>query len=39
MSNSYIRFKAYFRVVAISSVDVKETIERELKNIDAISYI
>ena len=38
MSGSYIRFAAYFRVIAISSVDAKETIERELKNIDAISY-
>lgn len=38
MSISYIRFTAYFRVVDISSVDAKETIERELKNIDAISY-
>lgn len=38
MSSSYIRFTAYFRVVDISSVDAKETIERELKNIDAISY-
>ena len=38
MSSSYIRFTAYFRVVDISAVDAKETIERELKNIDAISY-
>lgn len=38
MSNLYIRFKAYFRVVDISAVDAKGTIERELKNIDAISY-
>lgn len=39
MSSSYIRFKAYFRVVDISAVDAKETIERELKNIDVISYV
>lgn len=38
MSRSYIRFAAYFRVVAISAVDAKDTIERELKNIDVISY-
>lgn len=38
MSISYIRFTAYFRVVDISAVDAKETIERELKNIDVISY-
>lgn len=38
MSSSYIRFAAYFRVVAISAVDAKDTIERELKNIDVISY-
>ena len=38
MSRSYIRFTAYFRVVDISAVDGKETIERELKNIDVISY-
>lgn len=39
MSSSYIRFKAYFRVCAISSVDAKETIEKELERISPVTYI
>lgn len=39
MSRSYIRFTAYFLVVAISAVDAKETIERELESISPVTYI